>query len=71
MEVSDHSNGEPGGQELVQKLVSLTGLSETLVQEELIQILQMTGCDVENLTLDELRSAMMVYLESMRQELVD
>jgi hypothetical protein len=58
-----------GGPELIDQVVTLTGLPDTLVQTELEQILGQAGCNKESLTLDELRTAMLAYLESMQAEL--
>jgi len=58
-----------GGTELIQTVVTLSGLPEPLAQRELDAILQMSGQDSARLTLDELRAAMLAYLESMPAEL--
>lgn len=57
-----------GGQSLVQTVVSLTELPEPLVHQELDQILQASGHRSESLTLEQLRAAMMSYLEAMQVE---
>ena len=67
MDVS-RSEVEPDGQELLQVLVSLTGLPEEWVRRELDHILEKSGKGQENLTLDELRAAMVIYLESIQKD---
>jgi len=64
------SDTPQGGPELLAALVALTGLPEPLVQEELVGILESAGHSPATLTLDQLRSAMMAYLESMQGELL-
>jgi hypothetical protein len=66
MDVSNRESA--GGSELIEQVVTLTGLPDGLVQDELDQILGKAGCDKENLTLEELRSAMLAYLESMQAQ---
>jgi hypothetical protein len=70
MDVSD-IHAEPGGQELIDTVVSLTELPDPLVREELDQILQLSGKNSEEVTLDELRKAMLIYLESLQSGLLD
>jgi hypothetical protein len=55
--------------EMIQTLIKLTGLPEHLAYEELTHILEFVGLkpDEENMTLDKLRAAMLVYLESLEQ----
>ena len=71
MEVSNHTeelDGEPDGQELIQTVVSLTGLPEAWVLPELDQILENSGQDSRDLTLQQLRDAMLAYLEAMQSD---
>jgi hypothetical protein len=56
---------QPGGQELIQQLVSATGLPEDLVHRELDEICALSGQDPGELTLDQLRQAMLTYLEKL------
>lgn len=62
MEVSNQEL-ELYGQELVQLIVSHTGLPEGWVHQELDQIFEKLGFDQKNLTLEQFREAMLVYLE--------
>ena len=57
---------ELGGEALLQTVVSLTGLPETLVYPELDRILKLSPHKKGEgeVTLDELRAAMLAYLES-------
>ena len=59
----------PGGRELLEKVAELTGLPEDLAQEELGQIIESAGHSEGTLTLDQLREAMIAYLESLQEEL--
>jgi hypothetical protein len=60
---------ELGGQSLIQTIVSLTELPEPLVHQEMNGILQLSGHQSENLTLDQLRLAMLSYLEAIQAEM--
>jgi len=61
--------GTPTGDELFETVVELTGLPQDAVTHELSQILDNQGCSSENLTLEDLRSALVDYLESLHQEM--
>ena len=70
VEPSESRQAEPvEGPELVKKVVSLTGLPEDLVGRELNQILENNGCSSESLTLDQLRDALLTYLETLSAEM--
>jgi hypothetical protein len=71
MEVSEGIEVEPGGQELLQTVVTLTGLPEQWIRNELDQILEQSGQSSSDVTLDTLREAMAAYLESMQAEFID
>lgn len=51
------------GVQLIEKVASLTELPQTLMEEELGRILEVSGHSPEALTLDQLREAMLAYLE--------
>jgi hypothetical protein len=56
------------GEDLIQTLVSLTGLPEGMANDEMDQILQLSGHQPEkrsDITLDELRAALIAYLEAL------
>ncbi|OFZ71295.1 MAG: hypothetical protein A3K03_09230 [Bdellovibrionales bacterium RIFOXYD1_FULL_44_7] len=67
MDISNRN--EPGGEELISAVVSATGLPESEVKGELDKILQSSGHDPANLTIDQLRSAMIAYLEAVHESL--
>lgn len=54
------------GSNLIHTLVSLTDLPEPLVHQEVDEILTLSGHESESLTLEQLRSAMLSYLESIQ-----
>ena len=63
-----------GGLELLNEVVSLTGLPEqwtSEVQAELTSIVKTSGHAPQNLTLDELRASMVAYLETLQKEFED
>ena len=57
------------GDALLQTVVGLTGLPETLVRRELEKFLATRGTGSKSLTLDELRQVMLAYLESVQDDL--
>jgi hypothetical protein len=67
MEVSDkRKSGESqNGQALLDTVATLTGLPEDLVQQELQELVAAAGQNPGNVTLDELRQAMLLYLEAL------
>lgn len=68
MEVSKNKV-ESSGQELIETLASLTGLPEPWVSQELIQILEKSGQNAQDVTLEQLRDAMLIYLEMVQADL--
>jgi hypothetical protein len=66
MEVSNRHE-QATGQELLDSVANLTGLPEPLVQQELQQIISSAGQNAGSVTLDELRQAMLLYLESLAE----
>jgi hypothetical protein len=69
MDVSDRS--KTGESDLLETVVNLTGLPDPMVPivyDEIDQILQVTGQDPRNLTLDDLRHAMLLYLEKLQED---
>jgi len=57
------------GADLLEKIVSLTGLPSTEMEQELRLILDKSGINLENMTLDDLRLAMVSYLDSIHEDL--
>lgn len=53
------------GVQLIDKVVSLTQMPHSLMQEELGQIIENSGHVPEALTLNQLREAMLAYLEAL------
>jgi hypothetical protein len=72
MDVSKQAGkeNELSGLELMETVVSATGLPEDPVQAELTKILAVAGCAPENLTIDELRAALLGYLETLQEEII-
>jgi hypothetical protein len=68
----DVSMGESNssGQELIKTVVSLTGLPEPVMRNELNEILENAGQTSHDLTLDQLREAMVAYLEALQASLI-
>lgn len=58
----------PEGQRLIQKVVELTGLPEEWVLKELDSLIDASGMDREHLTLEDLRTVLLAYLESCSLE---
>lgn len=56
------------GSELLDTVASLTGLPEELVQNELHELIAAAGQNAGNVTLDQLRQAMLLYLETLAQQ---
>ena len=68
MEVSDR-NFE-AGEELIQTLISLTGLPELPVRAELEEILKSAGhSTINDLSMDDLRAALLVYLDAVQEDI--
>jgi hypothetical protein len=66
MDVSNRE--ELGGQALVDALASLSGLPAATMETELSHILETTGSQSTHLTLEDLRSALLIYLEALAVE---
>ena len=58
----------PSGEELFSTVVKLTGLPEEQMTEELSQILENKGCSSHSMTIEDLRTAVLAYLESLHHE---
>lgn len=67
--VGEESNlSDLGGQSLIRTIVSLTELPEPLMHQEMDQIIKASGHQSESLTLEQLRVAMLSYLESIQAD---
>lgn len=60
---------ELNGQELIQKVIELTGLPDDLVRKELNQILEDQGTEANELTMQNLREALAAHLEALGSEI--
>lgn len=60
---------EPMGVELINTIVSLTGLPIESVQSEMDHIIKRSGQNAEELTLTQLREALLTYLETFGENL--
>ncbi len=56
---------QSNGQELLEQVISLTGLPDSMVRSELGGILENSGISSESLTLESLRSALLEYLQKL------
>lgn len=70
MDVLNRENG-PGGQELIETVVSLSGIPAPLMAEELGKILETSGHEAADLTLEGLRAALLAYMETLSPEMFD
>lgn len=64
----------PKGLQLIETVITLTGLPESLAHQELDHILEMSGRGPgtrTDLTLDQLREALLSYLEALQPTSVD
>lgn len=68
MNLTTEQGSSLGGQTLIQTVVSLTELPETWVHQEMDEILKASGHRSENLTLEQLRAAMISYLEAIQAD---
>ena len=73
------SAGEPNateGNDLVRSIVAISGLPDASVRSELMEILSMAkepnaqSPELSSMSLDDLRSAMLVYLESIHADMM-
>jgi len=68
--------GASEGNDLVRSIVALTGLPDSSIRSELSEILSMgkqpdSGqADLSSMSLEDLRSAMLVYLESIHADMM-
>jgi hypothetical protein len=67
--MTDPNEKEQAGQELIETLATLSGLPREVIQSELCRILEDSGHDLESVTLDGLRGALVQYLETIQQGL--
>jgi hypothetical protein len=60
-----HSDGAA----VIQEIVQMTGLPEDYLDSEISQLLGTPGESVNHLTLDQLRSVLLNYLETVNEEM--
>jgi hypothetical protein len=70
MEVSSWET-VPGGQELIDTVITLTGMPSELMEAEIGRILKTSGQGPEELTLEGLRSAMLAFMETLTPEMFE
>ena len=70
MEVSENK-AELCGQELIEAVVSLSRLPDLLIRSELNEIVEQAEQNEEEITLDQLRVAMLEYLEKVHETMVN
>lgn len=59
---------DSGGENLIKSVIHLTELPQDLIEKELLLILQSKGISPENLTMTELRAALLEYLENFNTD---
>jgi hypothetical protein len=63
------SAGDQTGAVVLQEVVQMTGLSEEFLDSEISTLLGAEGQSVTDMTLDQLRSVLMSFLESMNDQM--
>jgi len=63
--ISEAAVSSNDGAELISTIVALTGMPAEAMREEIERILQATGKELSNLTLDDFRDAMLMHLEAL------
>jgi len=61
-------NPSQSGPELIETLIELTGLPKTAMEKEISAIMAQSGKSTDSLTLDDLRGALIEYLEQLSAE---
>lgn len=61
---------QPQGDELLRQVATLSGLPGEWVTQELEGVFENMGCDSSQLTLEQLRAAMLAYLESIQADMM-
>ncbi|MBU6375535.1 MAG: hypothetical protein KGQ59_06030 [Bdellovibrionales bacterium] len=75
-EIAENESGPVHGDTLVRSIVAITGLPDSSVRSELVEMLSMKDQpsnvtpDLSAMSLDDLRSAMLVYLESINADMM-
>lgn len=56
---------------LIKELISYTGLPEKVISKEIYRIILKSGKNPDNLTMDELREVLKIYLQEVILEVAD
>jgi hypothetical protein len=72
--LSEGSSEDPSGHELIRSLSAIAGLGEESVKSQVAEMLsvsgqQASGNDFSGLSLEQLRAAMLVYLETLNADM--
>jgi hypothetical protein len=62
---------QPDGAAVLQEVVQMTGLPEDILGPQIAQLLGTPGEGVSQLTLDQLRSVLLSYLETVNDEMIE
>jgi hypothetical protein len=62
---------QPDGAAVLQEVVQMTGLPEDVLGPQIAQLLGTPGEGVSQLTLDQLRSVLLSYLETVNDEMIE
>ena len=65
----EHGCSEVSGNDVLQELVQMTGLPADYLHAEINEFLGTGAEDVKNLSLDQLRSVLLNYLETLNTEI--
>ncbi len=57
------------GNDVLKEVVQMTGLPEEFLRSEINSLLGMEGEDVKDLSLDQLRSVLLNYLETLKVDM--
>ncbi len=71
IETADSSAAKLDGHALVSEVVQHTGISGSLIESELTSIIETAGHETSTLTLDQLRAAMLAYLETLNVDMAE
>lgn len=64
------ADGSADGAAVLQEVVQMTGLPEEYLNSEISELLGTASEKVNNLTLEQLRSVLLNYLETVNEEMV-
>jgi len=64
-DLSESQVEQKTGNELLDLVADLTGLHDPRMRKEMDEMLKNSGCSSEEATLDDLRAALLIYMESL------